>query len=64
MTDSELKEFVRQWIKRAKSGKGMYLVSLLERWAGKTTDWATNERLSELEEAVANIDTDQPHRKS
>ena len=52
MSDEELEKFVVAWIKKAKAGKAAYLVALLERWAGKTTDWASNERLSALEEAI------------
>jgi len=49
MTDEELEKFVKAWIRKAKEGKGVYLISLLERLAGRTADWATEERVDDLE---------------
>jgi len=49
MTDEELEKFVKAWIRKAREGKGVYLISLLERWAGRTADWATEERVDDLE---------------
>ena len=47
--DEELREFVRDWIRHARGGKSMYLLSMLERLAGRTADWATEERVRDLE---------------
>ena len=55
MSDSELEEFVRSWIKKAKDGKGIYLISLLERWAGRVADWAVEERIQMLEEEIQRL---------
>ena len=60
MSDLQLKEFVRSWIKKARDGKGIYLISLLERWAGKPADWATEERIATLEAQIMDLSKEQP----
>jgi len=59
MTDEELERFIKSWIQKAKAGKGVYMISLLERWAGRVGDWAVEERLAELEAQIIDL-TKQP----
>lgn len=59
MSDEELEEFVKAWIAKAKAGKGIFLISLLERWAGRVGDWAVEERIAELEAQIIDL-TEQP----
>jgi hypothetical protein len=66
LTDEELEKFVKAWIAKAKAGKGVYLISLLERLAGRTADWATVERVDDLEatlEAQIINGTEEPEAK-
>lgn len=55
MTDEELEKFVKAWIRKAKEGKGVYLISLLERLAGRTADWAVEEQIQMLEEEIQRL---------
>ena len=50
MPDDELEEFVANWKRKARAGKGVYMLSLLDRWLGKIVPYEINERLSKLEE--------------
>ena len=49
MTDEVLEGFVADWIRHARSGKSMYLLSLMERMCGRVADFATEERVRDLE---------------
>ena len=55
LTDDVLEDFVRDWIRHARNGKSMYLLSLLERVAGRTADYATEERIQELEQELERL---------
>ena len=48
-------KFVKAWIRKAKEGKGVYLISLLERLAGRTADWAVEEQIQMLEEEIQRL---------
>lgn len=55
MTDEELEKFIKAWIRKATEGRGVYLISLLERLAGRTAEWAVTERLNDLEEQIERL---------
>ncbi len=55
MTDEELEKFVKSWIAKAKAGKGVYMISLLERWAGRVGDWAVEEQIQTLEDEIQRL---------
>jgi hypothetical protein len=55
LDDDALREFVKDWISHARRGKGVYLVSLLERLAGRTADFSTEERIQELEAEIEQL---------
>jgi hypothetical protein len=59
MSDEELEKFVKSWIQKAKAGKGVYLLSLLDRWAGRVADWSVEERIAALEARLMDA-TEQP----
>ena len=61
MSDQELEKFVKSWIQKAKAGKGVFLVSLLERWAGRVAEWSVEERISAMEaelQRIASLDAE------
>lgn len=60
LPDNELRAFVRDWIKHARSGRGIYLVSLMERLCGKVADHATEERIQEMEAELERMLQQQP----
>ena len=55
LDDATLVEFVRDWIRHARGGKSMYLLSLMERLAGRTADWATEERVRDMEHELERL---------
>ena len=55
LTDQALGDFCDDWIMHARRGKGIFLISLLERLCGRVADWGTEERLNDLQEELERL---------